>query len=159
MRIRSPSSAPPVNGDDGSTASTAMRWPWARNALSSAPVTVDLPTPGEPVRPMIRARPVSGRRSLMTERTRGDSSSTSEMSRARARTSPARALAISLFFVTNGSAAHSEEQRLALAAAAAQRGRAEPAAAAAELVAQVHRDPGAGGPDRVADGDRAAVHV
>ena len=70
MRIRSPSSAPPVNGErrvdreHGDAVALA-----ARNALSSAPVTVDLPTPGEPVRPMIRARPVSGRRSLMTERT------------------------------------------------------------------------------------------
>ena len=69
IRTRSPSSAPPVNGEVGSTASTATLRPAARNAPTSALVTVDLPTPGDPVRPMIRAPPVSGRRSLMTERT------------------------------------------------------------------------------------------
>src|SRR5580704_7968236 len=161
MRIRSPSSAPPVNGDVGSTASTATRRPAARNALSSAPVRVDLPTPGAPVRPMTRAPPVSGRRSFMTERTWGDSSSTSEISRARARMSPARALSSSTAVVgaTGRLAADPEQQGLALAAAAAQPGGAEPSAAAAELVAQVHREPGAGGADRVADGDRAAVDV
>src|SRR5580700_7696947 len=186
MRIRSPSSAPPVNGDVGSTASTATRRPAARNALSSAPVTVDLPTPGAPVRPMTRAPPVSDRRSFMTERTWGDSSSTSEISRARARMSPARALSSSASVVlgpavsgpvvlgpvvlgtvlsgpvvsaTGRLAADPEQQGLALAAAAAQPGGAEPSAAPAELVAQVHREPGAGGADRVADGDRAAVDV
>src|SRR5580700_8939607 len=176
MRIRSPSSAPPVNGDVGSTASTATRRPAARNARSSAPVTVDLPTPGAPVRPMIRAPPVSGRRSFMTERTWRESSSTSEISRARARMSPARALSSSAPVVsgtvvsgavvsgavvsaTGGLAADPEQQGLTLAAAAAQTGGAEPAAAPAELVAQVHGEPGAGRADRVADGDRAAVDV
>ena len=57
IRTRSPSSAPPVNGDDGSTASTPTRSPALRNAVTSAPVDVDFPTPGEPVRPMTRARP------------------------------------------------------------------------------------------------------
>ena len=36
IRTRSPSSAPPENGDDGSTASTATRVPAARSALTSA---------------------------------------------------------------------------------------------------------------------------
>ena len=52
-----------------------------------------------------------------------------------------------------------EQQRVTLAAAAAQRGRAEPTAPAAELVDQVQRDPGAGGAERVPDGDGAAVDV
>src|SRR5215472_18116165 len=160
IRTRSPSSAPPVNGEVGSTASTATRWPAARYAATSALVAVDLPTPGAPVRPTIRAPPVAGRRSLMTERTRGDSSSTRDRSRARARVSPARAaLSVSAVLIsdTGRLAVHPEQQRLALPAAAAQPGRAEPAAAAAEFVAQVHREPGAGCPDRVADGDRAAA--
>ena len=48
MRMRSPSSAPPENGDEGSTASTPTRWPRARIAAMSAEVVVDLPTPGDP---------------------------------------------------------------------------------------------------------------
>ena len=51
----------------------------------------------------------------MTERTRGESSSTSDSNLARARTSPLRALSISVFSVTAGLAADPEEQRLALA--------------------------------------------
>src|SRR6266576_1281685 len=94
----------------------------------------------------------------MTERTAGDSSSTKDRSLARARVLPALALS-SVSSGTGRLAAHPEQQRLALPAAAAQGRRAEPDAATAELVAQVHREPGAGGPDRMADGDRAAVHV
>ena len=52
-----------------------------------------------------------------------------------------------------------QEQGLALAAAAAEAGGAEAAAAAAQLEGQVQRDPGAGGADRVAHRDRAAVDV
>ncbi len=51
IRTRSPSSAPPVNGDEGSTANTPTRRPDARNAVTKADVVVDLPTPGAPVRP------------------------------------------------------------------------------------------------------------
>ena len=40
MRTRSPSSAPPENGDDGSTARTPTRLPAARSALTSAVVVV-----------------------------------------------------------------------------------------------------------------------
>src|SRR5271170_1675793 len=174
IRIRSPSRAPPVNGEVGSTASTATRWPAARNAPTSAPVMVDLPTPGAPVSPMIRAWPARGSRSLMTERIRAESSSASESSRPRARASPARARSISLagdwvtgdwlagdgdFAADWDSATDPQQQRLALAAAAAQRGRTEAAAAAAQLAVQVQGDPGARRADRVADRDRAAVDV
>ena len=55
------------------------------------------------------------------------------------------------------SPADPEQQRFALAAAA-HSGSAEPAASA-KLVAQVQRDPGAAGSERVAEGDRAAVDV
>ena len=53
MRTRSPRMAPPVNGDDGSMASTvtsssrARRWPMIEL------VSVDLPAPGEPVMPTV----------------------------------------------------------------------------------------------------------
>src|SRR6476659_1678947 len=58
-----------------------------------------------------------------------------------------------------GSGVDVQEKGLALAAAAAERGGAETTAAPAELEGQVQRDPGAGGADRVAHGDRAAVDV
>ena len=57
IRTRSPSSAPPENGEDGSTASTPTRLPAARSAVTSADVDVDLPTPGEPVSPTTCAWP------------------------------------------------------------------------------------------------------
>jgi hypothetical protein len=56
------------------------------------------------------------------------------------------------------SPADPERQRFALAAAA-HSGSAEPAAGSAKLVAQVQRDPGAGGSEWMAEGDRAAVDV
>src|SRR5438067_10447493 len=52
-----------------------------------------------------------------------------------------------------------QDEGLALAAAAAQAGRADPAAPTAELERQVQGEAGAGGPDRVAHRDRAAVDV
>ena len=45
MRMRSPSTAPPVKGLDGSTATTATVWPRARNCLISPDTSVDLPAP------------------------------------------------------------------------------------------------------------------
>src|SRR5689334_901528 len=73
IRIRSPSSAPPLYGDDGSTASTATRIPRARYEPTSAPTVVDFPAPGGPVTPMIlggadspRASRTSLRRALST---------------------------------------------------------------------------------------------
>ena len=53
MRTRSPRIAPPVNGDDGSTASTATDSPEARTTRSTALVRVDLPAPGAPVTPTV----------------------------------------------------------------------------------------------------------
>ena len=59
-RIRSPSRAPRVNGDDGSMDSTATWRSAARACAVSAPINVDLPTPGGPVKPVTAARPVLG---------------------------------------------------------------------------------------------------
>ena len=59
-RIRSPSSAPCVKGEDGSIESTATSRSAARRNLINAPMSVDLPAPGAPVRPMTAACPVFG---------------------------------------------------------------------------------------------------
>ncbi len=95
MRMRSPSSAPPEKGDDGSTASTPTRCPRARIAAMRAAVVVDLPTPGEPVMPMMLARPEVGASSRISAGTSGEPSSMSEIRRAMSRTRPARAPATS----------------------------------------------------------------
>ena len=58
MRTRSPSSAPPVYGDVGSIASTATVRPASRSARTSSVASVDFPTPGAPVSPIVDARPV-----------------------------------------------------------------------------------------------------
>ena len=74
IRTRSPSSAPPLNGLDGSTASTATRRPAARYRVTIAVVRVDLPTPGGPVMPVIvaaRGRPTSGAGDLSGARATG----------------------------------------------------------------------------------------
>ena len=57
IRTRSPSSAPPVIGDDGSTATTATDRPAARTSPISAATSVDLPAPGGPVIPTMCAPP------------------------------------------------------------------------------------------------------
>ena len=59
-RIRSPSSAPWVNGELGSIESTATWRSAARTCSTSLPISVDLPTPGGPVNPTTAARPVFG---------------------------------------------------------------------------------------------------
>ena len=51
MRMRSPSTAPPVNGLDGSTAITPTGRPSARRRLVTRSTSVDLPAPGGPVMP------------------------------------------------------------------------------------------------------------
>src|SRR4029450_8298469 len=51
------------------------------------------------------------------------------------------------------------DDRVALAAARADRGAAEPASAAAQLMHQRAATVGAGGSDRMAEGDRPTVHV
>ncbi len=60
MRMRSPSTAPPVIGLDGSTATTAIRRPRDACSRTSASISVDLPAPGEPVMPTTCARPAKG---------------------------------------------------------------------------------------------------
>jgi hypothetical protein len=60
MRMRSPRIAPPLNGDDGSTATIATRSVVARYAPASRFTSVLLPPPGGPVMPTISACPVSG---------------------------------------------------------------------------------------------------
>src|SRR5665811_2633223 len=132
MRTRSPSKAPPENGEDGSTASTPTRLPALRIAVTSADVEVDLPTPGEPVIPTMWARPVCGASAALTSRSCGDASSTIEISRATARASPACARSTSsgteiarLYrFVTTAALAlgHAHDQSVALAATAAEGG-------------------------------------
>ena len=59
-RMRSPSRAPLVNGLDGSIERTATSRSLSRACLTSAPIRVDLPTPGGPVKPTTAALPVLG---------------------------------------------------------------------------------------------------
>ena len=58
--IRSPSSAPWVNGLDGSTEITPTVCSSARTSRISADARLDLPTPGGPVSPTANAWPVFG---------------------------------------------------------------------------------------------------
>jgi len=51
-RMRSPSSAPCVNGLDGSTEITPIVRSCARTCRTSALIRLDLPTPGGPVTPI-----------------------------------------------------------------------------------------------------------
>ena len=60
IRTRSPSSAPPVYGEVGSTARTATATSRARAARTSPAASVDFPTPGAPVRPIVEAAPGAG---------------------------------------------------------------------------------------------------
>src|SRR5690348_6276264 len=172
MRTRSPRIAPPVNGLDGSTASTPTRRPSARNCRTSSLVVVDLPTPGEPVRPTTWACPAYGASAAATSGSAGSPFSTRLISRATERASPSRARAtrvgtscrrLTLTAPPRASRArrkadsrggHLDDQRVALATAAAQAGRAEAAAAALELQRQGQHQAGAGHADRVAERDR-----
>ncbi len=58
--MRSPKRAPCVKGEEGSIESTPTVRPAARRALVRAPISVDLPTPGGPVKPNTAALPVCG---------------------------------------------------------------------------------------------------
>ena len=58
--IRSPSSAPCVNGLEGSTEMTPTVVSRSRTWRTSALISDDLPTPGGPVTPTTNAEPVSG---------------------------------------------------------------------------------------------------
>src|SRR6476620_11297928 len=177
MRTRSPSRAPPKNGEDESTFRTPMLLPRSRNAPTRALVDVDLPTPGLPVMPMTWARPECGASAAMTSRSAGCASSTSEMSRATARGEPALAAstragpstgrdALRGLSVRDGTALaggsglrDADDQGVALATATAQGGGADPTAAALELERQVQGEAGAGHADRVPQRDGATVDV
>ena len=58
--MRSPSSAPCVMWLEGSTVITPTVCSRARRSLQSAVIRLDLPTPGGPVIPSVRARPACG---------------------------------------------------------------------------------------------------
>mmetsp|Transcript_5907 Transcript_5907/g.14563 ORF Transcript_5907/g.14563 Transcript_5907/m.14563 type:complete len:320 (+) Transcript_5907:251-1210(+) len=60
MRVLSPRMAPPETLLDGSTASTATRWPWSIRNRPKASMKVLLPTPGTPEMPSRSAPPVAG---------------------------------------------------------------------------------------------------
>src|SRR5690606_7161773 len=171
IRMRSPSSAPPENGDDGSIASTPTRLPCSRKAPRSIDVDVDLPTPGGPVSPMTCALPVYGVNARTTSDNRGWSSSTRDSKRETARGCPARARSTSSptsnCGITPGEPRapgasrprNLHQQRVTLTTAAAQRADADAAAAPAQLVHQVHHQPSARRADRVAERDRTTVDV
>src|SRR5437764_4046763 len=145
MRTRSPSNAPPENGEDGSTASTPTRLPLSRYADTNADVIVDLPTPGEPVKPMTRARPAYFASNAIASRNDGAASSTSEISRATDRGSPATArstTALMLVFESVNSRRHAEHERVALPAATAQRRDRDAAPTPACFERHVQRDAG-----------------
>ena len=59
-RMRSPSSAPCVNGLEGSTETTPTVVSRSRTSRISAETRLDFPTPGGPVRPTAYALPVCG---------------------------------------------------------------------------------------------------
>ena len=83
--MRSPSSAPRENGLDGSTETTPTVRSRSRTCPTSAPIRLDLPTPGGPVTPTIAARPVL-RIELAHERVRERVAVLDERDRARERT-------------------------------------------------------------------------
>ncbi len=85
MRTRSPSSAPPEKGEDGSTATTPTRLPSLRYSRSIAEVVVDFPTPGDPVSPTTVARAAPVANAAINSRTPGRAFSTIVSARAIAR--------------------------------------------------------------------------
>src|SRR3954451_7777543 len=171
MRTRSPSRAPPEKGDDGSTARIPTRFSARRSSPTRADVDVDLPTPGAPVMPTILACPACGTSVAVTSLSRGDSSSTREISRATARGSPSRARETRSVTTLPSSPSrcnerreatsggNAEDQRITLTAATAQRRDPDTATAALELEREVKRDPGPRHPDGVSECDGAAVDV
>lgn len=60
IRVLSPRMEPPVLLDEGSTASTATRWPRPVSRVPKASMKVDFPTPGTPLIPIRRAFPACG---------------------------------------------------------------------------------------------------
>src|ERR1700691_1638249 len=111
--IRSPSTAPPVSGLEGSIAATATERPARRNSEMKASTSVDLPTPGAPVKPMTLAAPAKGR---IRRRTAAPSSlsSISVIQRANAPASPRtrRAINASRFAGATSFAMSGDDKRL-----------------------------------------------
>ena len=88
-RIRSPRTAPWVNGLDGSIDRTPTSRSASRSLAVIAAIRVLLPTPGGPVIPITRAPPVLGNTAATRASPSGSRFSTRLMARARARFSPA----------------------------------------------------------------------
>ena len=89
-RTRSPKTAPCVNGLEGSTATTPTFCPALRISRTSAPTSVDLPTPGGPVMPTTSEPAVFGHSAATSSPAEACSSSIHEIARAIARRSPAQ---------------------------------------------------------------------
>src|ERR1035437_7604216 len=170
----SPISAPPENGEEGSTARMPTRLPRPRKAPTSAFVKVDLSTPGLPVMPKMCARPVCCASAAITSRRAGWPSSTSEISRATARGAPALAASTragtstGLLAIMKSSAwrpalssllGNAHDQCVSLPATTAQGSRTDTATTAFELKDKVQGDPGPRHADGVPDGDGASVDV
>src|SRR5262249_29335288 len=112
------------------------------------------------------APPVYGARAAVTSRSRGDASSTREISLATARGSPSRARETSAETspaprrrVPPASGRNAPDRGVALPAATAEGSSTDATTAALQLEREVEHDPGTGHADRVAEGDRTAVHV
>src|ERR1039458_3757037 len=88
MRMRSPSSAPPVYGLEGSTARTPTALPCPRKLRTRQSTKVLLPAPGGPVMPMRNAPDEKERQAASSSAAPGAPSSTMEMARESARRSP-----------------------------------------------------------------------
>src|SRR5674476_1114265 len=178
MRIRSPSKAPPENGDEGSTARMPTRLPRARKAPTTALVNDHLPTPRLRASPLMAARPGCDDRADITHRSAGWPSSTSEISRATARGAPALAASTRAGTSTdlpaiseisglepawnptlNSLLGNAHDQCVSLPPAAAQSGHPHAATTAFELQDKVQGDPGPRHADGVPDSDRASVDV
>src|SRR5262249_42965584 len=86
--MRSPSSAPPVNGLDGSTARMPTVFCCARKRRASSLTSVLLPAPGGPVTPMRHARPTRGYTAASAAAKRGSPFSAHEIMRDSALRSP-----------------------------------------------------------------------
>ena len=110
-RMRSPSTAPRVNGLVGSTLTTATDLPARRSSPARPLMRVLLPAPGGPVIPTRHARPVSGWRAATSSRPSGPSRSARLIARPIARRSPARTPAMSGSSVTPPRRAHRRPRR------------------------------------------------
>src|SRR5258706_14107276 len=87
--MRSPRIAPPVNGDDGSTATIPTVLPRRRRACARRSTSVDLPAPGGPVIPKTRALPARAKSGPVISGA-PPLTSTPEMARPMSRARPAR---------------------------------------------------------------------